>query len=423
MLAWTRAPSSVTTFVHVGLWMGFALASALRVAALTLRPAREETPVQRGGALPRYTVIAPLYREGAVVPQLIAALGAIDYPRSRLEILIALEADDLTTLAAVRAAAPPPNVRVVIVPPGRPRTKPRALNHALGQARGEYVVVYDAEDRPDPKQLREAVRRFRAGPPELACLQAPLRITAEKPGFLQAQFAAEYAALFEVLLPAFARLGLPFPLGGTSNHFRAGTLRAVGGWDAWNVTEDADLGFRLWRAGGKLGVLTRPTLESPPRNLREWLPQRARWIKGHVQTWLVHMRRPAGLGFRGFAALQATLGLGLLSAIAHAPVVAVVLAGLLVTALQRVPPVVPPPDLGLLGVGWTVAGLLCGTALRHTGGRYRVRDALAAPFYWSLQTLAFLYAAVQLMLSPHHWDKTDHQPVAAPASDAGRLAA
>jgi len=418
-----RAPAAVLSFGHVSLWVGFALASALRVAALTLRPARQEAPVARGGALPRYTVIAPLYREGAVVPQLIAALGAIDYPRSRLEILIALEVDDLATAAAVRAAAPSSNVRIVVVPPGRPRTKPRALNHALAEATGEYVVVYDAEDRPDPGQLREAVQRFRSGPPELACLQAPLRITAEKPGFLQSQFAAEYAALFEVLLPAFARLGLPFPLGGTSNHFRAEALRAVGGWDAWNVTEDADLGFRLWRAGGRLGVLTRPTLESAPRNLREWLPQRARWIKGHVQTWLVHMRRPIGLGVRGFLAFQATLGLGLLSAICHAPVVAVVLASLLVTLLQRVAPVVPPPDLGLLAAGWTVAGLMCGTALRHTGGRYRIRDALAAPFYWSLQTLAFVCAAVQLVLSPHHWDKTDHHPVAAPATDAGRLAA
>ncbi|MGH7019040.1 MAG: glycosyltransferase family 2 protein, partial [Brevundimonas sp.] len=242
---------------------------------------------------PRYSVVIALYDEAAILPHLIERLSGLDYPPHLLDGYLALEAHDQTTIEAALTLKRPDWLQILIVPPGIPTTKPRALNHALAVAQGDFLTVYDAEDDPDPLQLQEAAARFAADDDDLVCLQAPLRIRRlykgyENSPFLDRHFAAEYAALFEITLPAMARMGLPFPLGGTSNHFRVSALRALGGWDAWNVTEDADLGFRIWRRGWRLGVLTRPTYETPPGRLLHWLPQRTRWLKGYMQTFLVH---------------------------------------------------------------------------------------------------------------------------------------
>jgi len=268
------------TFVAV-----FVTSAAIRLAAV-LTPRRRHAPAPLADdALPHYSLIVPLYREAEVARELVSNLDRLDYPRSRLQALIVLEADDHATQAAFHAMDLPAFIQVLVVPPGLPRTKPRACNVALQRARGELIVIYDAEDAPDPMQLREAAARFAAGDPALACLQAPLRVeTPRALAFIPEQFRLEYAAHFEVLLPAFARWRLPFPLGGTSNHFKAEPLRSVGGWDAYNVTEDADIGFRLAAAGYQLATIDPPTLETAPASLAQWGPQRARWIKGHLQT-------------------------------------------------------------------------------------------------------------------------------------------
>ncbi|MEH6665525.1 MAG: glycosyltransferase family 2 protein, partial [Brevundimonas sp.] len=328
---------------------------------------------------------------------------------------LVIEADDPETIAAARACPRPDWLCVLVAPPGGPMTKPRALNIALSRVTEGLVTVYDAEDDPDPGQLREAAARFAAGHPRLACLQAPLRIRppadpARRRPFLDRQFAAEYAALFEVLLPALARLGLPFPLGGTSNHFRVDVLRRVGGWDPWNVTEDADLGYRLWRRGWRLGVMRAPTIETPPGDLHAWLPQRTRWLKGFMQTWLVHMRRPLGLGWRGLVSLHLTLGLALVAAALHAVVLALLL-GLSVSALSwGIAPALPPLGLLVLGVGASSSWFSAWAGCRRAGVPYDLRDMLAAPFYWSMLTLAFVHAAWRLVRQPFAWDKTPHAP-------------
>ncbi len=273
--------------IAAGAW-GF-LAIAVWRISLILLSAASPAPPPEPAVWPRYTVVAALYHEAEVVGQLIERLSRIDYPSDRLQGLLVLEAHDHATIAAARAAHRPEWLEVFVAPPGRPQTKPRALNCALACATGDLLTVYDAEDDPDPLQLREAAARFAADPTgRLACLQAPLRIrrrgraSAPSP-FLDRQFAAEYASLFETTLPGVTRLGLPFPLGGTSNHFRTDVLSAVEGWDAWNVTEDADLGFRLWNRGWRLGVIQRPTWETPPGGLDNWLPQRTRWLKGYMR--------------------------------------------------------------------------------------------------------------------------------------------
>ena len=380
--------------------------------------------------LPPYTVLVALLDEADVVPQLVKRLGAIDYPADRLEGFLILEAHDHETIAAAQSADRPDWLTVLIVPAASPRTKPRALNYALARAGGQFVTVYDAEDDPDPVQLREAATRFAtdtAG--TLWALQAPLRVRTNALSasrFLDRHFAVEYASLFEVTLPAMARLGLPFPLGGTSNHFRMGALRAVGGWDPHNVTEDADLGFRLWRAGGGLGVLTRPTYEPPPGGLRDWLPQRTRWLKGFMQTWGVHTRTVRGLGWRGGVALTMTLGASLAAAAVHAASLAWVGASVAIAIAARLPPDTPMFSLSVFAVGSAAAWLNGLIGARRADVPYTASDMLMAPAYWSLLSLGFFHALWRLVREPHTWDKTRHRPDARPAPlplTAGREAA
>src|SRR6185312_3160425 len=218
---------------------------------------------------------------------------------------LVLEADDAETIAAAEAVREA-GFELVLVPEGVPRTKPKAANFALQFARGEYLVIYDAEDRPEPDQLLKAVAAFRAGPRTLACVQARLNFYNADHNWLTRMFALDYALWFDMLLPGLDRIGMPMPLGGTSNHFRTAILRDIGGWDAFNVTEDADIGIRLAQLGYRVSMLDSTTFEEAPLRFGVWLRQRSRWLKGYMQTWLVHMRDPVSLmrrtGISGFIA-------------------------------------------------------------------------------------------------------------------------
>lgn len=384
------------------------------LAILKTRP--EAPPLKRLPAYPRWTVLCALHDEAAVVGQLIRRLSQLDYPPDRLEAFLLLEEHDVATLRAAEAAYRPPWLRIVLVPPGSPQTKPRALNYGLERATGEFVTVYDAEDEPHPHQLREAAARFLGDDTgRLSCLQSPLRIrrrhrSATPSRFIDRQFAAEYAALFEAKLPGLAALGLPFPLGGTSNHVRVCALRDVGGWDPFNVTEDADLGFRLWSAGHRSGTLWLPTWETPPGPIFTWLPQRTRWLKGYMQTFGVHTRRPWRLGARGLAALLLTLGASLAAAATHGPSLLWLAAAGLMAVHDRIAPAIPLWGLGVLGIGVVTAWAKCWIGARRAGVPFGVTDMLAAPIYWSLFSLAFCHAAIRLAAQPFVWDKTDHRP-------------
>ena len=433
-LVWGTATNGPVTgaFLILLAQVVFLAAAAWRVVLIlvSLRLAPDPEPA---ADLPRYTILAALLDEAEILPQLVERLDAIDYPRKLLEGFLLLEAHDHATLAAAAQCALPAWLNVLVVPPGSPRTKPAALNAGLAVASGALLTVYDAEDDPDPRQLREAAARFAADANgRLATLQAPLRIRAQagsEGGFLERQFAVEYAALFEVTLPALARLGLPFPLGGTSNHFSVPALRAVGGWDAHNVTEDADLGFRLWRSGYRLGTLRRPTYETPPCEMIDWLPQRTRWLKGFMQTWGVHTRSPAGLGWRGCLSLTMTLGLSLLAAVAHAPSLAWLIATIAISTAAGLPPETPRFALAVLVLGLVAAWLNGKVGARRAGVPYTVADMMVAPAYWSLLTLAFGHAVWRLAAQPFAWDKTRHRrdpalAIAAQAEvEAGREAA
>jgi hypothetical protein len=381
----------------------FAAQTLLRLAAALLAPRwapKRDLPVR---ALPAASLVVALYREAAVLDQLIAALKAIDYPRDRLEIKLALETGDTRTREALASIALDERFEVVLVPPGRPQTKPRALNHALRFCTGEIVGVLDAEDRPHPRQLRCAAESFSLAPAELVCLQAPLNWFNRAESWLTRQFALEYAAHFHGLLPLYNRLGWPLPLGGTSNYFRTAALRRAGAWDAWNVTEDADLGVRLHRMGLRCGLIAPMTLEEAPVGLAAWIPQRTRWLKGYLQTLAVHAaagRKPG----RRLLSLGLTLGGAILSALACGPSVVIVLAAILLTGDAAGLTVLA----GLTGTGWLAAALCAWRAAYRAGVPVRTGDLLTLPVYEAIKFWPAVRALYQLVTNPYHWEKTEH---------------
>tara|TARA_R110000751_G_scaffold1968_19_gene7338 strand:+ start:196 stop:2112 length:1917 start_codon:yes stop_codon:yes gene_type:complete len=389
---------------------------AVRIAALFMRPEPPHPPpAAEATLLPCVTLLIALYKEPQAAPGLIAALRRLDYPAERLDVILAVEADDPETVAAIAAADPPPWLRVIPAPPGGPRTKPRALNHALDFARGVIVGVYDAEDRPDPDQLRKAVEGFARSPPRVACLQARLKISNGAEGWVSRCFAMEYAAWFHLVLPALTRLGAPIPLAGTSLFIRRRALERLGGWDAWNVTEDADLGVRLARAGFVTRMIDSDTGEEAVTRAGAWLRQRSRWQKGYLQTWQIHMRDPLrlwrDLGWRGFLGMQVHF-VGAGAAFLSQPLFWTALFAwpLLAggSALLAQPGWVVLSLLGFMhaGQGILLASVMVG--LRRAGWRSSLPRALLLPFYWPLATLAAFKALVESVTAPAYWDKTGH---------------
>jgi len=367
--------------------------------------------------LPVYTVLVPLYREGRVVPSLIEALADLDYPAAKLDIKLLIEEDDLETAEAIRACRLPACFEVIALPDIGPKTKPKALNVGLALARGRLLTVYDAEDRPDPDQLRKAAAVFASAPPDLGCVQARLAIDNADECWLAAQFATEYRTLFSRLLPALERLGAPLPLGGTSNHFRVEVLRSAGGWDPHNVTEDADLGVRLARLGWRSAVLDSSTGEEAPVGRGVWMRQRTRWYKGWIQTWLVHMRAPgrlwAELGPRGFCLFQVFVVGILLSPFLHPfTIVSAValLLGLLDLGMPDSPLLMGLAALHLSAcfLGFGAAALLSWNALGDSRLRHLRWLLPTLPLYWLLQSVAAYKALHEFVRHPFRWNKTEH---------------
>jgi cellulose synthase/poly-beta-1,6-N-acetylglucosamine synthase-like glycosyltransferase len=367
--------------------------------------------------LPVYTVIAALYREAKLVEQLMQAIDALDYPREKLQVILAIEPDDLATRAAIARLGPMPHVQVLIASATAPQTKPKALNCALPFARGSFTAVFDAEDRPDPGQLRAALDAFRSHGADVACAQASLCIHNIADSWLTRMFAAEYAGQFDVFLPGLAAMQMPLPLGGSSNHFRTSILREVGGWDAWNVTEDADLGFRLARFGYRSVTFDSTTLEEAPIRFGAWLGQRSRWMKGWMQTWSVHMRNPRRLwreaGPRGLLTLNLIVGGNVLTALAYPVLLAEIVAYLLIKGAGGTPAWFFSSWLAPLHIAAIAAGFLSTVLIGLMGlarrGHLRSGWVLAlTPIYWGCLSIAAWRALWQLWRDPYRWEKTEH---------------
>lgn len=365
--------------------------------------------------LPVYTILVPAYREPHVIGHLMDHLAKLEYPRSKLDVKLLLEIDDPETMAAVQAALPGPHVQIVVVPPTQPRTKPKACNHGLLLAKGQMITIYDAEDQPEPLQLRRAVVAMRQLGPTYVCLQAELAYFNTDQNRITRWFTLDYATWFRSLLPGLIALGMPIPLGGTSNHFRTALLRRLGGWDPFNVTEDADLGMRLARQGFQVGMLDSITLEEANSDFINWVKQRSRWYKGYLLTWLVHMRKPRAtyrqLNWRGLLCLNLFVGgtplMALLNSVFWAMTVLWFLARPAVLQQLFIAPVYYVGLFCLVFGNLTVIYLNLLT-LRKIDRPDLLGTALLSPLYWAMMSLAAAKAVLQLVFKPSYWEKTTH---------------
>ena len=385
----------------------------LRIASFFTYSDKQDFAVPELENWPHYTVLVPLYKESAICRQLVDALDALDYPKEALDVIFLVEQDDELTQKNLRKLLRK-SMRMIILPPGKPQTKPRALSVGLAATKGEFVTVFDAEDRPEPQQLKKAICQFALEGHDVACLQAALSIDHAKDGWLVRQFAFEYAALFDVFLPFLSRKNLLLPLGGTSNHFRVSALRKVGGWDPFNVTEDADLAVRFARQGFRTRTLNSSTYEEAPLTLKAWLHQRTRWHKGWIQTLAVHLRSPRltykQLGAKNFALLLLTFFGGMLCLWA-APLTALMFAkvlwGVHQSGLQAFDAFsIYALFCFLFGLGGTVVTVLQGCAKR--GFRPRGWEVASIPLYWVLGCIASYKALFEFIVKPHYWRKTEH---------------
>lgn len=378
---------------------------------------QEEINAIDDSKLPIYTILCPLYKESRVLPAFIEALGNLDWPKEKLDVLLLLEESDLETQEAAREMDMPDFVRTLVVPNSQPKTKPKACNYGLNFAKGEYLVIYDAEDRADAYQLKKAYLGFQRASENTVCLQSKLNYYNPNQNILTRLFTSEYSLWFDIILPGFQSINAVIPLGGTSNHFKTKALYELGGWDPFNVTEDCDLGVRLFKEGKKTALLDSTTYEEANSNLKNWIRQRSRWIKGYYQTYLVHMRHPVRF-FREFGvqALFFQLVIGMrtsfmlinpilwLTTIAYFTLRHYI--GEQIEALF-------PPTVFYIATTALVAGnflyiynYMIGCAKRENWSL--VKYIYLIPFYWLFSSVASFVAFKQLITNPFYWEKTNH---------------
>ncbi len=381
----------------------------------SLRFSPDEIAAQEPRDWPLFSILVPMYKEPETVRQMVASLAAMDYPADRKDVQILLEADDAVTLAAAKALELPPGFRVTEIPESFPRTKPKACNIGLQLARGEYLVIYDAEDLPEKDQLKKAVLAFESSPATVACVQSRLNYYNPHQNLLTRWFTAEYSTWFDLQLPGLAALNAVIPLGGTSNHFKTRILQELMGWDAYNVTEDCDLGVRLARAGYTTRMLETTTWEEACSDLRFWIKQRTRWQKGYIQTWFVHMRDPLKLfrelGFVNFLHYHLLIGGVTFSALVN-PVFWLMALVWFVFRPEGVAQLFPGPVFAA-GAVCLFLGNFVFVYVNLLGCCKRRNDslmgwALLTPIYWMMMSYSGWRAFIQFFRDPFVWEKTQH---------------
>lgn len=382
-------------------------------------------------SLPLYSILIPLYKESRILPKLVEHLKKLDYPISKLEIKILLEEDDTETIAAARAMglffeSDQPykpgqmneyfeqSIEAIVCPKADVKTKPRACNYAFQKTLGEFCVIYDAEDRPEPDQLKKAVLGFRRSSKDVICIQSKLSYYNSRQNWLTRYFALEYLYWFDYYLPGLDRVGAPIPLGGTSNHFRSSWLRMIGAWDPYNVTEDADLGMRIYKRNKKIALINSYTYEEAVSKFQNWFRQRSRWQKGYIQTYLVHMRRPIylfkKLGLKKFLYFQAVIG-GNVFVVLVNPILWLGLLISLFTPFDYF--FMNTPAIAILCFFNLIIGNLTYIGL-HVMAVFKSKKldllpwALTIPIYWIFISLGAWKGLLQLITKPHYWEKTEH---------------
>ncbi len=378
----------------------------------------EQSEIDDVNDWPTYTILCPLYKEWQVVPQFVTAMSHLDYPKSKLQVMLLLEEDDKDTIKEINNYDLPSYFQTVIVPDSKPKTKPKASNYGLLQATGEYIVIYDAEDVPDPLQLKKAVVAFRKSGRRIKCIQAKLNFYNPHQNLLTRVFTAEYSLWFDLVLTGLQSIHAPIPLGGTSNHFRKADLVKLNGWDSFNVTEDCDLGMRLVKAGFQTAVINSTTLEEANSDMANWFSQRTRWIKGYMQTYLIHMRDPHQFlkNWREPHAItfQLVVGGKVLSMFINPLMWVITLMYFMFRANigTFIESFFPAPVLYmgvislLLGNFLYIYYYMIGCA-KH-GHHELVKYGVFIPFYWLAMSVAAWMAFYKLIVAPHYWAKTKH---------------
>jgi cellulose synthase/poly-beta-1,6-N-acetylglucosamine synthase-like glycosyltransferase len=368
-----------------------------------------------GKEWPKYVVILPMYHEGDVVGKLVDGLRKLDYPTDRLEIRLLIEEDDAETMEAAQALNLEPPFVISQIPVSYPRTKPKACNVAIEDGDFEYLVIYDAEDQPEPDQLKKAAVAFHRSPDNVACIQGKLCFYNSGHNWLTRLFTVDYSTWFGLCLPGLDAYDAPIPLGGTSNHFRWKVLREVGGWDEFNVTEDCDLGLRLYARGWRTRVLDSTTWEQACHLVRFWIPQRSRWVKGYVQTYLVHTRNffelHKQLGVRGSLHFHLLIGGSVFSQLI-CPFYWLLVLMWLVFRPVGLSHFFPGPIFAMgalcLFVGNFFFAYTSGIACIRRGMGSLAKYSLLMPFYWIMMSAGAWKGFLQLITKPHHWEKTKH---------------
>jgi len=411
----------VVLFLFINVFYVISLGFKLLASVLGARTEifQQVTPEETAGLeekdLPVYTILLPMYREPEVVRHLISGIMAMDYPLEKLDVKILLEEEDTETYDAVRALRPPANFEIIRVPYSVPKTKPKACNYGLLFARGEYLTIYDAEDVPEKDQLRKVLVAFRKGPENMICVQAALNYFNATQNLLTRMFTLEYSYWFDYMLPGIEALGMPIPLGGTSNHFRTEMLRLLGGWDPFNVTEDADLGIRASAHRMWVATVNSTTFEEANSRTGNWIRQRSRWIKGYMQTYLVHMRNPLKLfktiGLLPFLGVQLLIGGTFLTFLINPLLWGLFIFWILFRPLwmESFFPlwILVISTLNLV-VGNAMGIYLNMLAVFRRKIFHLTFYSLLNPFYWILHSVAAYKALWQLFTKPFYWEKTLH---------------
>ncbi|MDP2421863.1 glycosyltransferase family 2 protein [Sediminibacterium sp.] len=376
---------------------------------------KDEVKAIKNDTLPVYTILLPVYKEDKLIRKLIWNLRSLDYPRGKLDVKLLIEEDDDKTLNAVRNLDFPANFETIVVPFHMPKTKPKACNYGLFFCKGIYLTIYDAEDVPDSDQLKKVVALFRKLPKDYVVLQGALNYFNKNENLLTRMFTLEYSYWFDYMLPGLQSLDVPIPLGGTSNHFKLDKLKELGGWDPFNVTEDADLGVRVFEKRYKVGVVNSTTLEEANNEPFNWIRQRSRWIKGYMQTLLVHMRNPIRLvnkiGWRGFFGFNFFVGFTPITFLLY-PVLLGFYIIYIVFDLQTVRVLFPDWVL-YISIFNFVAGntlMIYVNMLAVFKRRFYelILFALVNPFYWLMHSIAAYKGLWQLIYKPFYWEKTNH---------------
>ena len=395
------------TFITVYFLLAIIFRLVLLIAGSGLSRKRNFSSSIPAHELPTITILLPLYRDAESLASLSAAINALDYPQNKKDVKLLLEEDDDHTITEARRLGLHEQFELIQIPGEGPRTKPKACNHGMQLARGELIVIFDAEDQPEQDQLLKAAEAFKEASPKLACVQARLNYYNADDNWLTRLFTLEYSLWFDWLLPGLQRLGAPIPLGGTSNYFKTDTLFEAGGWDPYNVTEDADLGLRLSKLGYRVKLLDSTTFEEANCKTGNWVRQRSRWMKGYLQTWFVHMRRPGDIvnttGWLGLLSVQLFIAGNVLSALIN-PILWAVFVTWLLTSSQAISAAFPGPLLALnifaLTAGNLFFVLLAVIAPLKRGWAQLSPYGLTAPAYWMLTSLAAYKALWQIIFPP-----------------------